>query len=176
MGDVFKEQLVKRINTPKDTAIRVCVWVIVLLIILIVITQVPMVALFVALILGFAASYATGYLNVEYEYVLTNGELDIDVIYDQKKRKRVFNGDMKQFELMAHINDKAHEAAFNTAHEIRDYSSGVTGDNTYAFLATHENKKVKIIIEPNEKMLKAFSKVLTKRNLHLRPSVVLLSK
>jgi hypothetical protein len=62
---------------------------------------------------------------------------------------------------------------FNNVQETRDYSSGVPGLNTYVFITVYEGKKIKVIIEPNEKMLKAFNGTLTRRNLHLRPGVVL---
>jgi hypothetical protein len=176
MGDVFKEQIVKRQATIKDTAIRVCMWVLVMLVgFFIIIAISPQIGVLVFFGLFIAARYLSGFLSVEYEYVFTSGELDIDAIYDKARRKRVFSANIKQVELMAHIDDKNHEAAFSTAQETRDYSGGTPGPNTYAFLTNHEGKKIKVIIEPNDKMLKAFSTVLTKRNLHLRPGVVLLS-
>jgi hypothetical protein len=38
---------------------------------------------------------------VEYEYVFTNGEVDIDVIYEMKKRKRLASFNIKSVELLA---------------------------------------------------------------------------
>lgn len=175
MGDVFKEQLVKRENTFKETAIRICGWVLVVLLSILVFFNLgPFIGLLVAFVAGFGARFLMGYLNVEYEYIFTNGELDIDIIYDLARRKRVFTMNMKQFEIMAHVEDKNHEGTFAGAQETRDYSSGVIGSNTYAFLTVYEGKKVKVIIEPNDKMLKAFSGVLTRRKLHLRSGVVLI--
>jgi len=176
MGDIFKEQLVKRKTTAKDTAIKVCLVIIVALVAflgLFVLRAGPF-SVLVVFALGFGARFLMGYLNVEYEYIFTNGELDIDIIYDRARRKRIFTAQVKSFEIMAHIDDKNHEHSFNAAQETRDYSSGVPGSDTYVFITIHEGKKIKVIIEPNEKMLKAFSGVLTRRNLHLRPGVVLL--
>ncbi|MCL1862611.1 MAG: DUF6106 family protein [Defluviitaleaceae bacterium] len=175
MGDVFKEQIVKRENTFKDTLIRVFLWILVLLVGIIVLLINAQLGVIVIFALGFGARFLMGYLNVEYEYVFTNGELDIDIIYDRSRRKRIFSSHVKQFELMAYHDDKNHESALSTAQETRDYSSGVPGPSTYVFLTAHESKKLKIIIEPNDKMLKAISTVLTRNKLHLRPGVILTS-
>ena len=175
MGDVFKEQIVKRQTNIKDTAIRACLWVLFGLIAIAAFgflhTSIGMI---IVIVLWFGVKFLTSFLSIEYEYVLTNGELDIDIIYDRSRRKRVFTANVKSFEIMAHIQDKNHEAAFNTAQVTKDFSSGVPGPDTYVFLTVIDGKKTKVIIEPNEKMLKAFCGVLTRRNLHLRPGVVLL--
>ncbi|MCL2223732.1 MAG: DUF6106 family protein [Defluviitaleaceae bacterium] len=171
MGDVFKEQLVKRQGTVKDTAIKVCLFIIVGLIGFMALLQLGSLGVLITFALVFGARFLISYLNVEYEYVFTNGELDIDIIYDQARRKRLFSVHLKSVEIMAHIDDKNHEHTFNSAQAILDYSSGTSGPNTYAFIAVHQGKKTKIIIEPNDKMLKAFSSTLTRRNLHLRAGV-----
>lgn len=171
MGDTFKEQLVKRNGTPKDTAIKVCLAILVALLGLMSFLYLAHFGVFIIFALGFGARFLASYLNVEYEYIFTNGELDIDIIYDQARRKRLFTAHVKSFEIMAHIDDKNHEHTFNSAQETRDYSSGKPGPNTYAFITVLEGKKTKIIIEPNDKMLKAFSGTLTRRNLHLRAGI-----
>jgi hypothetical protein len=177
MGDVFKEQIIKREPSFKDKAIRVCLWCVVVLVGIAVFLYIaPQLGFLAWIALGFGARFLSGYFNVEYEYIFTNGEFDIDVIYDRSRRKRVFSGNVKQFEIIAHIDDKAHEASFSGAQETKDFSRGVSGPDTYVFLTADKGKKLKVIIDPNEKMLKAFSGVLTRRNLHLRPGVVLLSK
>ena len=174
MGDVFKEQIVKRQSTSKDMAIRVCLFVAVFMLGFVAILfaggAVGVIVMFAG---GFGAFYLMGFLNVEYEYVFTNGELDIDVIYDRSRRKRVFSANVKDFEIMAHVEDRTHEHSFSAVQEVLDYSSGIVGLESYAFIATQKGKKSKIIIEPNEKMLKAISGVLTRRKFHPRPGVVL---
>jgi hypothetical protein len=41
--------------------------------------------------------------NIEYEYIVTNGELDIDMIIAQKRRKRVFSANCKDFDILAKL-------------------------------------------------------------------------
>jgi len=118
---------------------------------------------FILLALCFGAYYLFGTLNVEYEYIFTNGELDIDCIYSKSRRKRQFSGVVRDFEIMAHVEDKNHIRDFNSATETKDYSSGVVKDNTYAFLSSYKGKKLKVIIEPDEVMVQAFSTAITPR-------------
>ena len=42
-------------------------------------------------------------LNVEYEYVFVNGDLDIDKIMNKARRKRMFSVDADQMELLAPV-------------------------------------------------------------------------
>ena len=66
---------------------------------------------------------------------------------------------------MAHVDDMNHSHDFDSAQETKNYASGVTTNDTYAFLTAYKGKKLKIIIEPNEMMIKSFSTVLTPRKL-----------
>ena len=174
MADIFNEQIVKRQSTARDAAIRVCLVILLVLIGVFSFVFLNIFALMVIFGTGYGAFFLMSYLNVEYEYTFTSGELDIDIIYNRARRKRLLSVNLKQIEIMAHIDDPNHSGTFKSAQEIRDYSSGTKGDNTYAFLAVIDGKKTKVIIEPNDKMLKTFSKVLTRRNLHLRPGVVII--
>ncbi|MCL2047344.1 MAG: hypothetical protein FWG87_01335 [Defluviitaleaceae bacterium] len=158
MGDVFNEQIVKRVPTLKDTIIKACIWVLVGVIGAASFVVLSHFAMLVVLGLFFGARFLIGYLNVEYEYAFTNGELDIDIIYDQLRRKRVFSVNMRQIEAMAQLNDSKHAAAFGAAQERRDYSSGVHGADTYALVAVQGGRRILVIIEPNEKMLRALKR------------------
>jgi hypothetical protein len=164
MGDVFKEQIVKRKPTMMDTLKRAGIIAGVILVFLAcnLSEYVAPFAFIVTAAAAFGAYILLGRLNVEYEYTFTNGDLDIDAIYSKSRRKRVYTGSVRDFEIVAHVNDNAHARDFQNA-EVRDYSSGTVQDNTYAFLSSFKGKRLKVIIEPNEMMLKAFSTVLTPR-------------
>jgi len=167
-GDVFKEQIVARKQTSKDTAIRVCLVVVVVLVFLITMAMLGALGMIITIAVGFGAFYLMSFLRVEYEYIFTNGELDIDIIYNRARRKRVFSGQVKNFEIMAHVEDTVHLGSFSSAQETRDYSSGSVRENTYAFLAIAKGKRLKVIIEPNEKMMDAISRSISRSKLHLR--------
>ena len=167
MGDVFKEQLVKKAVTGKNTALRfgIVALAVIIFFFCLAIPFVQQFAVFVAAALGFGVYILITRQNIEYEYIFTNGDLDIDVIYNKSKRKRLFSSSIRDIEIMAHVQDKAHTHDLSNAAETKDYSSGVTGPNTYAFVMSYKGKRTKFIIEPNEMMIKAFSTVLTPRKL-----------
>jgi len=168
MNDVFKEQIVKRKSTHKDTLIRVGLIMAVILILFISSMFIPQFMPILVLAAGFGAWFLMSYLKVEYEYAFTDGELDIDAIYNRSRRKRVFSAKVNDFEIMAHVEDNMHTSAFQNAQEVHDYSSGVVSNDSYAFMLNYKGKRTKIIIEPNEVMLKALAKVLTRRRLHVK--------
>ena len=165
MHDIFKEQIVKKQPTGKDNLKKFGLIFAVIVVFFVSAALIFEFAFFITIIAGFGAFWVMGMLKIEYEYVFTNGELDIDIIYNQRKRKRLFTGNVKDFEIMAHIEDNMHVRAFDSANEIKNYSSGITGNNTYAFLTAYKGKKLKVIFEPNEMMLGAISTVLTPRKL-----------
>jgi len=168
MGDIFKEQIVKRRQTSMDTAKRIGIGVGVLLIFILALNFVPVVAPVAIMVAMFGGFYLSSFLKKEYEYVFTNGELDIDIIYNRSRRKRVFSSHVNNFEIMAHVEDMTYAGEFHRAQETLDYSSGTVGPDTYAFLISRGGKYQKIIIEPNEKMMTAIRGSLSRSKLHLR--------
>ena len=168
MGDVFKEQIVKRQPNSKDTLKRTGLLIAVVIVGFLAFGIIPAFAPFLVLAAGFGAWILMGFLKVEYEYAFTDGELDIDAIYNRSRRKRLFSARVNDFELMAHVEDKVQMGAFQGAVEVKDYSSGVVNENTYAFLLNYRGKRTKFIIEPNAVMLKAMATVLTRRRLHIK--------
>jgi hypothetical protein len=165
MGDIFKEQLVKRKPSALHKLCRAGLVLGVVAAFVLGEMLVPGWGITIALIAGFVAYFLNNRLNLEYEYTLTNGELDIDIIYNKASRKRVFSGIVKDFDLMAHVEDTTRAHDFDNAMATVDYSGGETTPNTYAFLAAYKGKRLKVIFEPNDMMLKAISTTLTPRKL-----------
>ena len=166
--DVFKEQIVKRNPTTMDGIKRAGLVVAVVMSFIFSLALIAQFAPIITLAVGFGAWYLNGFLKVEYEYVFTNGELDIDAIYNRSRRKRVFSSHVNKFEIMAHVEDTTHAGSFKSAHETLDLSSGTVGPDTYAFLVSQQNKNLKVIIEPNERMLDAIKGSMSRSKLHLR--------
>ncbi|MDR3091596.1 MAG: hypothetical protein LBU36_05325 [Clostridiales bacterium] len=89
------------------------------------------------------------FLNVEYEYILADGELDIDVIYNKSRRKRAFSAALRDFQ----------PYGGQSARVVKNFSSG-GGGNTLAFFCVYNGVPTKIIIEPNEEMLKKLKMII----------------
>jgi len=169
MSDVFKEQIVKRKQTTKNTIIRILLIFVVAMVFFIsfALGLGPLAVLLTAGAI-FGALYIHSFFIVEYEYIFTNGDLDIDIIYNRSRRKRVFSAHVNTIEVMAHVEDNNHIREFDSSQETRDYSSGTVGESTYAFLTPIGGKRLKVVIEPNEKMLAAFKTGISPRKLHIR--------
>jgi len=169
MGDVFKEQLVKKLPSMRTRILRFLVIAAAVVITISALMAIPQFGVIVAFAVCFGAYYLMSFFNIEYEYVFTNGDLDIDIIYSKARRKRLLTTHLNKADIMCHVEDTMKIGELSGAEVTLDYSSGVVNEYTYAFLTMHNNKRTKIIIEPNEKMLKAISGVLTRRKLFLKP-------
>jgi hypothetical protein len=168
MGDVFKEQIVKRLPTSIDRMKKICL-IAAAAMLSVILLGMPIAApigsfsLLIVFAIWFGVYYFLSFLKVEYEYSFTNGSLDIDVIYAKSRRKRLFTGDVKDFEIMSRTDSKEKMAEFSRAEVTLDYSSHSPDALTYAFLTRHKGRIIKIIIQPNDMMLQAFATVLSPR-------------
>ncbi|HWT76543.1 MAG TPA: DUF6106 family protein [Mobilitalea sp.] len=92
-------------------------------------------------------------LNVEYEYVFVDGQIDFDRITGKSKRKTILRIDMDQIEIIAPEGSHALDSYSYAQSEKRDFSSGDKNTKPYIIIANKEEKKYKIAFEPSEKML-----------------------
>jgi len=165
MNDVFKEQIVKRKQTLKEKAIRFAALFICVFAFVVSFVFVQFMAFPIALVLWFAARYLLSFLNVEYEYIFTSGDLDIDKIYDKTRRKRIYTGDVKNIQIMTPVNEMGYEATFKRAEKTFDCTGGEYGDNTYKFMVLYKEKHIQIVFEPDGSMLDAMRPYLGQQRL-----------
>jgi hypothetical protein len=156
MKDVFKEQLVKRRPDIKNTMAKAgLVSAAIFLMMIVALVEVLSFAfpiLFIAII--FVTYILFRRFNIEYEYVLTNNELDIDIIYGESRRKRIFSASVRGFEAFRKAGSTEMEQSFSGANMKADYSSGPSGTAAkYEFVAAHKGKRMHIVFEPNEDLL-----------------------
>lgn len=157
MNDSYSELLVKKKQTAKDTIIKF------LLIGLIAVTAVVGIVFIFAwiatLILGVVAYFVLPNLDLEYEYVYVNGELDIDKIMAKSKRKRLKSFELSKLEIMAPVN--SHRMDYqnhNTNLKVLDYSSGEKDHKIYAMIIPDEKDVYKVLIEPDRELLENMKK------------------
>ncbi len=181
MKDYFKEQLVTRQNGKDDRNRRIFILITVAAAISILWNLIDFVAILnpdyyypficlriIIIISGiFIACNFSANCNREYEYAYTSGNLDIDVIYNKKKRKQVFSGSVEEFEVMAYYGDVQHLAIYDGL-KTADFSSGVIKDNTYIFVSVYKGKKKKFIFEPCGDIINAIRSDLSPRRLFLK--------
>lgn len=106
--------------------------------------------------------------NLEYEYIVTNGELDIDKIIAKNGRKRIITVDFREIELCARVNDNEFRAQYeNTAGiaQVLELAGDMKSDNVY-FADFHSGgERKRILFEPEKKVLDGLKQV-NPRNVH----------
>lgn len=109
-----------------------------------------------------AAGYATFFIErntkVEYEYTFTNGDLDIDKIIAQTKRKEMLTIPVSKFTNFGKYDD-------NTPEETADMTVIMATDNiaSHEFFADFPHEEygsARLVFSPNEKMLSNIKKSL----------------
>jgi len=86
--------------------------------------------------------------SVEYEYIFTNGQLDVDIILGKTKRKSLVSLLCKNIEYMAPITND-----LDTNREIIDTIYDPARRGKYYIDFTQGGKKYRLLIQPPEKIL-----------------------
>ena len=86
--------------------------------------------------------------NIEYEYILTNSEIDIDKIMSKKARKRIASFDFKEINICANINDNEHN---------HDYKN-VTVSKTYFVDYSQDSENYRVLFQPTSKMIESIKR------------------
>ena len=94
MDDFYTEQLIKKQADSKDTLKKVGLIALTVVSVLLVFVIPVGIILPVVMIVIDVLMFRN--LNVEYEYVFVNGDLDIDKIMNKSRRKRMFSVDADQ--------------------------------------------------------------------------------
>ena len=156
MKDVFKEQMVKKAKRPKDRIITVGIIfnAIILLIVYLNISMfVPVLGMFIPFFLVMLVLLSWHLIrrrNQEFEYSITNNEMDIDMIVSKSRRKRVFSGYIRDIEALRPVGSTEFEHTFSQAEVIKDFSTGRPEAARMEFLVNYLSKRTRIIFEPNE--------------------------
>ncbi len=166
--DVFIEQLVTRKSTGKTLLIKVGIIVagIILLIVLgflsMILGEFSIFAIAAMMGVGYGAWFLLTSQNVEFEYSFTNGEIDIDKIVAQRKRKRMITVVCRQVEAMGKYKAAAHE---HTNYKTRIFACEDERDeqNTWYVVYNSVNfGKTLVVFNPPEKMLSAMKPFIPK--------------
>lgn len=171
MDEMFLEQMVKRGNAKKDMYRRI-------LIVLCGIAVLGLPSLF-----GYYISYlVTPVLLVavalivwtlwrqsakEYEYIYTDGNLDIDVIFGQSTRKHLVTFDCRMCRMIVPAKTTKYQ------HEIYDKKYGKTiyackgepDEDTYVILGKVGDIEYRVFFDPNERLITAIHQYSPKNSI-----------
>ena len=160
--DIFVEYIVKRKKGKKEYVkiAAIVVAAIVLAMLTPMLMLVPVVGSLSVLCTAaviFGAYYLITSLNVEYEYILTNGELDVDTIINRRNRKRLITVQAKNFEILAPVGTDEYKNEENGRFtRVIDASSANIENKAYFAVFNKDGQRIKLVFEPTEKMLDVF--------------------
>lgn len=161
MSDIYTEQLLKKQSSSKDNRIKFIL--IVLTLGVVVMTLGNLLWLLGIFIMIGVDVWVFRSLNVEYEYLYINGNLDIDKIMSKSRRKKVFEMEINDLEVMA-LRGEA-ELKMYQGLKAQDYSSGNTNSRQYEMIVIQNGEKKRIIFEPNDVIVDGM-RMLAPRKVH----------
>ena len=161
--DFFNEWIVKKKKTAQDIMSTIIIFLTALLLLYLVLIQfsagklIFLVPVEIALII-YVAYLLWSSLNVEYEYSVTNGDLDIDKIVAKKRRKKLVRVKIRDFEYFAPLDDKHIKVAEDpSVNRVIDASSDLDSPNVYFAIYFNNSEKVCLLFEPTDKMIENFA-------------------
>ncbi len=155
MSDVFLEQLIKKREDNKTRLKKFAVLVPAIVIAIVIYKISFSIFLFVAPIAFFLILRFLNRQNIEYEYIFTSGELDIDKIINKTSRKHILSINVREFSIMVKKDLEKDYPELNKFDKVYDYSSGSNNDNIYIAMYRYDGYSIRLIFEPNEKLISA---------------------
>ncbi len=174
-NDVFYEQLYARKKTVKEYAIQALIFIVTIGLSMVVFM------LCLAYIKGFGLMMGTicigilvyfGYklfmrLDVEYEYIYLNGEIDVDRIICRSERSRLLTVKAASFEQFGEYNEATKQKVDSYPADKRFDVRSNTSDKLYYAIFNHkEHRKTVLIFEPEERILEDMKKYIQRSVWH----------
>lgn len=154
--DVFIEKIVKRKKSPVDIAYAVLLFIIALAVSYFAVIYLGSLSPIIVAGLMFLAYYLATKRNIEYEYIVTNGDLDIDMIVNQRSRKRVFSANCKEFEVVARVKSDQYTPHIRETKTVLNLTSHNPDSDAWFIFMNQEGTPKVILFEPDERMIDSF--------------------
>jgi len=153
MNDLYTEASVKKKVTVADTLIKVVVISVIAILILGGFLFNKLLTV-IGVLAAFGAYYFLPLLNVVYEYVFCDGQLDFDKIMAGEKRKHMYRLDFDQVLIMAPANSHALDSyKSNPSAKKLDFTSLEKDRKVYCIVESSGDIQTLVYFEPNEKMI-----------------------
>lgn len=156
MNESYAETSVKKKQSPLNLLIKVALSALLVFVILLSMTGgFGLYGIIIAGLLLLVCVLVFPYLNVEYEYIFCDGQLDFDKIFSGNKRKTALRIDFEYVEIMAPETSHALDSYSHQQLKLIDYTSRERNIQPYAIVLRQGEQLTKILFEPNEKMITA---------------------
>ncbi|WP_298482231.1 DUF6106 family protein [uncultured Ruminococcus sp.] len=162
--DNFAEYMVKKQPDKRDKTKRLGIILLAVLLCAVTIAAVFLTGIpFILLItcgLIYGAYFLLSSQSVEYEYAVTNGEMDVDKIVARRKRVHLITVDVSKFEAFGEMTDDVPDDETRTLVLCSDN----TGEGEYyADLDTDDYGPTRIIFSPNEAVIAVLQEALPRQ-------------
>jgi len=167
--DNFCEQLVTKKQTGAQIFIK---YLLVLLLFLIGLVAIILLSYIIPFTFAFVASGVIVFIginlinnsNFEYEYIFTNGELDVDKIIAKRQRKRILTVDIKSFSSFGKLSNETIIKNMVITKIMAD--DGIAENTYYADFKSSKHGQTRLYFSPNERLLENMKHFLP-RNLKI---------
>ncbi len=164
MGDFFSEWIVKR-KTPQNVKI-IQILLVVVCVLSCALLPIPYIGVLAVAVIIFLTYLYFKNNDVEWEYALVEKSMYIDKIMKKSKRKRMGEYDLTKTEVMAPEGSSYIKEYDNRNLKVVDFSSLIPENKKYVMVILSNNELVKLVLEPNERMLKELRDIIP-RQLHI---------
>ena len=120
-------------------------------------------SIFVAVGVVFLAYKLVQRTNIEFEYIVTNGILDIDTIIAQRKRQRIFSADCKDFEVIAKVKSSNYGQHVQSITKKIHAESSEDSDDVYFIILPYKGERTVVYFEPDVRMLDSFRRFIASK-------------
>ena len=153
----YKEYLDKRKKGVKEILLAALIYLAALILSFFCIMLVPGFGLLLSLGCFYAGYWLSAKLNREFEYTFTEDAIDIDVIYNAARRKRLISFYMKDVELIAPLKSGENKRFENNGYKVIDATTNSKNATVY-FAAVKKNGDFIVKFEPPVTALGEFRK------------------
>ena len=149
MGDFYREIMVKKEKRPVDGLIRIAMiaFTAVLFAAGLVIHPILLVP---CIGMGIADYFIIPSLDLEYEYLYVNGDIDVDKIMSRQKRKRAGSYALDDLEIMAKTGSHSLDSVLNGGNQnVKqiDYTSGTNPQGSWTMVFNHSGSREAVRFE-----------------------------
>lgn len=168
MADTYIEYLVKKRSGTKDILLKLLIVVAAVVLTLALFLLSPILGAFsmIGYMLGCGVIYGAyrliGMMNLEYEYLLTNGDLDIDKIMNRNSRKRMLSVKCSSFEAFGPYKAAEHQ---NKSYQTRILActNPEDPDVWYASFKHSKHGHTLLVFNASERVLEAIRPFISKQ-------------
>jgi uncharacterized membrane protein len=164
MGDIFNEYLIRKLPGTSDFLKKAGIGVVAVLIMALGFMYAGMMVFLIIAGVGFGVYYLYKGFDIEYEYILTNDELDVDKVIARERRKHLLTVKVTDFDILAPCSeDYKREYEQTSITKKIDVSSSPKSPKRKFAIYNQGNDKILLIFEPPQKMLDGIKTLIPRR-------------